>query len=761
MNQSVFYTFFQSSLLLFSLLFTPLCAALQITPKPLSASVGNGHFNLTHDSKITFNQQQAQSVAQQLATFLRSPTGYQLPVSQADNTTKNSIAFKIVDVPLSHEGYALSVTPEGVEIQANTATGLFWGMQSLRQLLPVEIESRMPINQANWAIPAVEIKDQPRFSYRGMHLDVSRHFFDVAFVKRYIDWLAMHKFNVFQWHLTDDQGWRIAIDAYPKLTEIGATRPHTVVGHTYDYQPLFDNKTVSGFYTKAQIKEVIEYAQARHIEVIPEIDIPGHSSAMLAAYPELSCHQRAVKVQPQFGIFEDVLCPREDVFAFLGIVYKEVAELFPSQYIHIGGDEVIKKQWLESPEVKKLMQQHQLTTPEQVQSYFIKRVAKIVQNLGKTVIGWDEILEGGVADDAVIMSWRGTEGGIQAAKMGHQVIMSPYQYIYFDAYQSRNLDEPKAIHGLSSLKNVYQYEPQPSHLTAEQQAFIIGAQGALWTEYIKTPRHAEYMLFPRLSALAETLWSDKTQKSWSDYSQYRLPALLKRYQQMHLNTAYSSHKPIISSEINGQQLIATITSEIANTAIYYTLDGSEPTLQSQQYQKPLVITDETQLRARSYVSDLGQLVGDARLTLSPHLALGKEITLGSLAAEGSATKLQDGQFAYDQFYSVDDYAIFYDTDLEAVIDLDASTQVQQVKLGFDSGRHRQLHPPTHIQVLGSSDKQQWQTLAEVNNPRGPMSVLSFAPVSVRFLKVVAINSKQSDDIQIPKLPLYIDEIAVY
>nr|WP_262501158.1 beta-N-acetylhexosaminidase [Pseudoalteromonas piscicida] len=328
MNQSVFYTFLQSSLLLFSLLLTPLCAALQITPKPVSASFGNGHFNLTHDSKITFNQQQAQSVAQQLAIFLRSPTGYQLPVSQADNTTKNSIAFKIVDAALSQEGYTLSVTPEGVEIRANTTTGLFWGMQSLRQLLPAEIESRMPINQASWAIPAVEIKDQPRFSYRGMHLDVSRHFFDVAFVKRYIDWLAMHKFNVFQWHLTDDQGWRIAIDAYPRLTEIGATRPHTVVGHTYDYQPLFDNKTVSGFYTKAQIKEVIEYAQARHIEVIPEIDIPGHSSAMLAAYPELSCHQRAVKVQPQFGIFEDVLCPVKTCLLFLVLYTKRLPSYF-------------------------------------------------------------------------------------------------------------------------------------------------------------------------------------------------------------------------------------------------------------------------------------------------------------------------------------------------------------------------------------------------------------------------------------------------
>ena len=755
-----FAIYLQSSLLTLLLLVSPYFALAQITPKPTSSHYSQGSFSLAYDTEIHYNHSDAAAVAQHFADFLRPPTGYQLPVSQANNTVKNSIFFKLVERPISAEGYQLIVEKEFIEVKASTAQGLFWAMQSLRQLLPEAIESRMPINRQSWLIPQVKIQDQPRFSYRGMHLDVSRHFFDVAFIKRYIDWLAMHKFNVFQWHLTDDQGWRIAIDAYPKLTSIGGTRPHTVVGHTYDYKPLFDNQPVSGFYTKAQIKEVIAYAKARHIEVIPEIDIPGHSTAILAAYPELSCHQQAVSVQAQFGIFEDVLCPREDVFEFLAVIYQEVAELFPSQYIHIGGDEVIKKQWLASAEVKKLMQQHNLVTPEQVQSYFIKRVAKIVQALDKKVIGWDEILEGGVADDALIMSWRGTEGGIEAAKMGHQVIMSPYQYIYFDAYQSRNLDEPKAIHGLSSLKHVYQYDPQPSHLSAEQQAYIIGAQGALWTEYIKTPRHAEYMLFPRLSALAETLWSNKDNKSWSEYSQNRLPALFKRYQQMHINTASSAYKPAISSTVIGNNLQAEISTEIAGTRIYYTLDGTEPTLSSMIYKEPLVITKETQLRAKSYADAIGQLVGDARLTLSPHLALTKKITLSNTAADDSAAKLQDGQFAYDQFYSSDDYAIFYDTDLEATIDFVEPTLVTQVKLGYNSGRHRQLHPPVKIQVMGSNDQQSWQNLAEDNNPQGPQSTLVFNGVKLRYLKVIAINSKQSDDPQIPKLPLYIDEIAV-
>ena len=761
MIKNAFYQYLRSSFVLFILLLAPYYVSANITPKPTSSQYGEDHFHLMHNTQISYNHQDAKQVALQLAEFLRPPTGYELPVLHAKNTMKNTIAFNITDSVVAKEGYQLIVRSGFIEIKASTAKGLFWAMQSLRQLLPIEIESRMPINQRSWLITSAEILDEPRFTYRGMHLDVSRHFFDVSFVKQYIDWLAMHKFNVFQWHLTDDQGWRIAIDAYPKLTEIGATRPHTVVGHTYDYKPLFDNQSVSGFYTKAQIKEVVEYAKARHIEVIPEIDIPGHSTALLAAYPELSCHQQAVDVQAQFGIFEDVLCPREDVFEFLSVVYKEVAALFPSKYIHIGGDEVIKKQWLESPIVKKLMQQHDLTTPEQVQSYFIKRVAKIVQDLDKTVIGWDEILEGGVADDAVIMSWRGTEGGVQAAKMEHQVIMSPYQYIYFDAYQSRNLDEPKAIHGLSRLKNVYQYDPEPSHLTSQQREYIIGAQGALWTEYIKTPRHAEYMLFPRLSALSETLWSNKEGKSWHDYSQNRLPSLLKRYQKMHINTAKSSYKPIISSTVQDNKLLVTITTDIEGTAIYYTLDGSEPTLASNKYQAPITIKSYTQVRARSYVKSQGQLIGDARLTLSPHLALGKSITLTYPAAEQSAHKLQDGQFAFDQFYSVEDYAIFYDTDLEAIIDFESPTLVKQVQLGYNSGRHRQLHPPTEIVILCSDDKQQWTTLAKVISPQGPMSVLSFQPTTLRFLKVIAINSKKSQDIQIPKLPLYIDEIAVH
>ena len=760
MNRTPFCKYLKNSFLLLSLLLMPYFATAYITPKPSSTEFRQGHFSLTSASKVTYNHLDAKLVAEQFSAFLRPPTGYQLAVSQAGKTVKSSINFKIVDLPLGDEGYQLLVKKDIIEVTAATTKGLFWAMQSLRQLLPTEIESRMPINRQSWQIPQVMISDEPRFAYRGMHLDVSRHFFDVAFVKRYIDWLAMHKFNVFQWHLTDDQGWRIAIDAYPKLTTIGATRPNTIVGHTYDYKPLFDNQPVSGFYTKAQIKEVIEYAKARHIEVIPEIDIPGHSTAILAAYPELSCHQQAVNVQAQFGIFEDVLCPREDVFEFLAVIYKEVAALFPSQYIHIGGDEVIKKQWLASPVVKNLMQQHNLTTPEQVQSYFIKRVAKIVQALDKKVIGWDEILEGGVAEDAVIMSWRGTEGGIQAAKMGHQVIMSPYQYIYLDAYQSRNLDEPKAIHGLSGLKHVYQYDPQPNHLTTEQQAYIIGAQGALWTEYIKTPRHAEYMLFPRLSALAETLWSSTDNKSWPDYSQNRLPELLKRYQQMHINTAKSAYKPIISSTFKGTRLLAEITTEVANTSIYYTLDGSEPTLSSPLYQQPLSITEYTQLRAKSYVISLGRLVGDARLTLSPHLAIGKKITLAYPATGDSALKLQDGQFAYDQFYSADDYAIFYDNDLNAIIDFEDTILVKQVSLGYNSGRHRQLHPPTQIKVFGSNDQQNWQPLINVTDPQGPMSVFSFPPTKVRYLKVIAINSKQSNNSQIPKLPLYIDEIAV-
>ena len=740
-------------------------------PQPQKVTWGSSSFTFNNDTLFIYNSKEAKKVAQYFSQFIQPVTGYTPKLIAADsineniNTPLNVIEFKQINTDTPSESYQLKASKDKVLLLANSASGLFYAAQTLRQLLPAEIESRMPINKTHWLIPSVNIKDSPRFKHRGMHLDVSRHFFDVAFVKRYIDWLAFHKLNYFQWHLTDDQGWRMEIKQFPKLTSVGAYREQTIAGHTYDYQSLFDNKPHGGFYTQAQIKEVIAYAKAQHIEIIPEIDIPGHSTAFLAAYPEYSCHQSPVKVEQRFGIFEEALCPTEETFAMLTKVYKEVAELFPSKYIHIGGDEVIKKQWLKSAFVQKLMKAQGLKNGEEVQSYFIKRVSHIITGLNKTMIGWDEILEGGIAKDAVIMSWRGTEGGITASKAGHDVIMSPYQYTYFDAYQSRSINEPKAIHGFLPLKMVYDYEPVPASVAPEHQNHILGAQGALWTEYIETPRHAEYMLFPRLSALAEVLWTQPEHKSWPQYSA-KVTNIINRYQHMGLNpssSAFNGNAQV--AVIDQNKLSLTLGADMAEQKIYYTRDDSAPKLNSKNtflYKAAINVTEQTTIRFSTESTLSGMRADDIRIDLAPHKALTKNITFANPPKTG-AERILDGVMAYQQYYNVDDFAVFYDEDLDAVIDFEEPISFSQVKLGIDAGRHRQLHPPKSVQVFASNDKESWQSLAVLSSTqiKGPLLTINFPEVKQQYIRIVAINAKNSTDPQIPKLPLYIDEIAVY
>jgi len=740
-------------------------------PQPQQVTWSNSSFTLNSDTLFIYNTNEAKKVAQYFSQFIQPVTGYNPKLIAADsinekiNSPLNVIEFKQLVSDAPTEGYQLKANADKISLSANSAAGLFYAAQTLRQLLPAAIESRMPINKAHWLIPGVEIIDAPRFKHRGMHLDVSRHFFDVAFVKRYIDWLAFHKLNYFQWHLTDDQGWRIDIKQFPKLTRVGGYREQTVTGHTYDFQSLFDNKPHGGYYTQAQIKEVVAYAKSQHVEIIPEIDIPGHSTAFLAAYPEYSCHKTLVKVEQRFGIFEQALCPTEETFAMLTKVYKEVAELFPSKYIHIGGDEVVKKQWLESDFVQQLMKVQGLKSGEEVQSYFIKRVSNIITGLDKTLIGWDEILEGGIAKDAVIMSWRGTEGGVAASKAGHDVIMSPYQYTYFDAYQSRSINEPKAIHGFLPLKMVYDYEPVPASVAPEHQSNILGAQGALWTEYIEIPRHAEYMLFPRLSALAEVLWTQAENKSWLRFSA-KVSTIIDRYKHMGLNPSASAYNGNAQVKVTDSgKLILTLSADIAEQNIFYTDNDSAPKLNSNNtflYKEAINITEPTSIRFSTESAINEMYADDIRVDLAPHKALTKKITFANPPKTG-AERILDGVMAYQQYYNVDDFAVFYDEDLDATIDFDKPTSFSQVQLGIDTGRHRQLHPPQSVQVFSSNDGKAWQSLVVLSSTqiKGPLLIINFPEVTKRFIRVVAINAKNSTDAQIPKLPLYIDEIAVY
>jgi hexosaminidase len=745
-------------------------------PYPQQVSWGKETFTFNNETQLIYTNNDAKKVAHYFSDFIQPATGYLPSLLTTEEArlqyklanSANQIAFLLLEKSSEEavEGsYHLTIDANKVTASASSEVGLFYAAQTLRQLFSSDIESRMPINKAQWLLPSVDIIDAPRFKHRGMHLDVSRHFFDVTFVKRYIDWLAFHKINYFQWHLTDDQGWRIEIKQFPKLTSVGGHRAQTVVGHTYDYQSVFDNKSHGGFYTQAQIKEVLAYAKELHVEVIPEVGVPGHSTAFLAAYPEYSCHKNLVKVEQRFGIFEEVLCPTEDTFTMLAKVYQEVATLFPSKYIHIGGDEVIKKQWLESDFVQQLMKEQGLTNGEEVQSYFIKRVSQIITGLDKTLIGWDEIIEGGIAKDAVIMSWRGIEGGIASSEAGHDVIMSPYQYTYLDAYQSRSVDEPKAIHGYLPLKMVYGYDPVPADLSPQHQQHILGAQGALWTEYIESPRHAEYMLLPRLSALAEVFWTQPTNKNWSRYSA-NVDHIITRYQKMGLNPSTSAFTASTKIDVvKSGELTVNLIADIAGKNIFYTIDGSEPAPYSKAtylYKNAITVTQPVLIRVAVESAQGRTLFSEVNVALAPHKALGKKISFAAPPKTGEE-RLLDGIMAYQQYYNVDDFAVFYDEDLDAIIDFEQATEFSQVQLGIDTGKHRQLQPPVSVEVLVSNDGINWQSLLRLTPTqiKGPLLTLDFEQVKMQFLRVIAINAKNSTDPQIPKLPLYIDEIAVY
>ncbi|MCR8668994.1 beta-N-acetylhexosaminidase [Aestuariibaculum sp. M13] len=528
----------------------------KIIPKPAFQEILKGTFKVDKKTKIVCNEELNQE-ASYLSEILGAAIGKTLKIET--KAEKGAIVLKLDDAIENAEGYELVVNTNEIVISGKTSTGVFYGIQTLKQLMPSEIEKAAKIASA-FTIPAVIVKDQPRFVYRGMHLDVGRHFFPVSFIKQYIDLIAMHKMNTFHWHLTEDQGWRIEIKKYPKLTEVGAYRNGTIVGHHPGTSN--DQKVYGGFYTQEEIKEVVAYAESKHVTVVPEIELPGHSAAAIAAYPELSCFPEeptdlgkspmsekskelqasgtAKVVYETWGVTGDVYCAgKEHTFKFLEDVLSEVLPLFPSKYIHIGGDECPKGNWKRCPNCQSKIKALGLHDEHELQSYFIQRIEKFVNAKGKQIIGWDEILEGGLAPNATVMSWRGTKGGIEAAKQHHDVIMTPGSHCYFDHYQSKDKDsEPLAIGGFTTVEKVYSYNPEPEELTAEEKKYILGAQGNVWTEYMETTDYVEYMILPRMTALSEVVWSAQDQRDWSDFK-LRLPNLIERYRAMNLN--YAKH----------------------------------------------------------------------------------------------------------------------------------------------------------------------------------------------------------------------------
>ncbi|GHT03531.1 hypothetical protein FACS189440_12580 [Bacteroidia bacterium] len=509
-----------------------------IIPKPQELKPAAGQFTFNEQTRLFLDKGVDTEVINAfaiLAEHLQTAAGLPLPVATANQS--NAIVCKINQQLPKSESYQLQIDKNKITIEASAPAGFFYAAQTIRQLLPAAIESATKQSNVQWSVPCCKIEDTPRYDYRGMHLDVSRHFSSKEEVMHYIDQLAFLKLNTFHWHLTDDQGWRIEIKKYPKLTTVGGFRNRTMRGRYADTPRRWNDSIVGGFYTQEEVKEVLAYAKKRYINVLPEIELPGHAMAALAGYPQYSCSGGPIEVEGLWGVFNDVYCSREETFTFLEDILDEVAALFPSPYIHIGGDECPKVRWERCYACQTRMKEEGLKDEHELQAYFVGRIAKHLETKGKKIIGWDEILEGGLLEkdqSAAVMSWRGTEGGIAAARLGHDVVMTPTGYLYLDYFQSKAKDEPIAIGNFVPITKVYSFNPTPAELTLEQAKHIKGVQANVWTEYMTNPKHREYMIFPRVLALSEIAWLDNNKKDYADF-EHRLTALLKHYDVMGIN----------------------------------------------------------------------------------------------------------------------------------------------------------------------------------------------------------------------------------
>ena len=576
---------------------TEVNSAISIIPEPVELKVHNGHFKVNKQTRVIVNStdEKVKGVAQYFVDQFNLVSGYSLKVTSSSKKIeiKNAIEFtnKSTDAALGDEGYTLKSNEGGVVLNG-TPHGLFYGVQTLFQLLPTEIYSAKKMDNVTWSIPSVEIKDKPRFAWRGMHLDVGRHLFPVSFIKKYIDYIALHKLNTFHWHLTEDQGWRIEIKKYPLLTEIGAWRKGTQIRKT----DKDDGIRYGGFYTQDEIRDIVAYAEDRFVTVVPEIELPGHSIAALTAYPELSCTGGPFEVRTKWGISDGVYCAgNEEVFSYLEDVLSEVLELFPSQYIHIGGDEAPKNSWENCSKCQDRIKKEGLKDEHELQSYFISRIEKFLNSKGRKIIGWDEILEGGLAPNAAVMSWRGIEEGIKAAKQKHYVVMTPSDYMYFDFYEGNPKTEPLAIGGFLPLEKVYGYEPIPEELTADEQKYILGVQANQWTEYIATPELAEYMTLPRLCALAEIAWSPKEKRNLEDFLD-RMQTHYARLDQLGINYRGPRLEGFKKKNVFIDQAKVEFITKQKGTEIRYTFDGTDPSEKSILYTEPFVVSEAVKIK---------------------------------------------------------------------------------------------------------------------------------------------------------------------
>lgn len=670
-----------------------------LIPKPQHIALHPGNFTLDKNTRLHFVPE-FETAGNFLQDFLRFGAGFSLKNSSEEEA---NIVFK-KDTSQPSEGYSLHISASKILVKASDAGGAFYAVQTLLQLLPPSLEvphaPKGGFKRVSLLIPQLTITDFPKFQYRGMHLDVSRHFFDKEFVKKYIANLALLKMNTFHWHLTDDQGWRIEIKKYPELTAKGAFRKETLIGHYEDKPQKYDGKRYGGFYTQEDIKEVVAYAKAHKVTIIPEIEMPGHATAAISAYPELGCTGKQIPVATTWGVFDDIFCPKEETFAFLENVLTEVMELFPSQYIHIGGDEAPKLRWKNYAHCQQLIKEKNLKDENGLQSYFIHRIEKFVNSKGRKIIGWDEILEGGLAPNATVMSWRGMQGGIDAARQGNDVIMTPVSHCYFDYYQSENTDEPLAIGGFLPLKKVYAFNPIPSELNAEEAKHILGAQANLWTEYMPTEKQVEYMVFPRILAMSEVTWSGPSENFETDYPDFfsRVEGFMKRLDALNINYAnylYEIDGKILKKE---RKVYYELSTPTKGKEIRYSLNNSE----AEVYSKPILIEKDAKITANVFKN--GEKLGrDFSEEIKYHKGITAEISLNvqpnPAYAAGGKEALINGISGSDKRYGDKEWLGFWGDDLEITIDLGKETEVHSIKTRFFNSPGVWIYAPKQLSVI--------------------------------------------------------------
>lgn len=745
----------------------------EIIPKPLDVNCkGDASFLLKDGVAVIYpeNNQKMQDNAEFLVDYVEKQTGVKL-TSHAGMPVDGAICLTLDLSDDNAEAYKLIVNDKRVCISGASEAGVFYGIQTLRKSLPVA-------QDINVNLSAVEIYDKPRFAYRGAMLDVARHFYTVDEVKTFIDMLALHNINRFHWHLTDDQGWRIEIKKYPKLMSVASERKETVVGRWYS--GIYDGKPYGGYYTQDELRDVIDYAAKRHITIIPEVDLPGHMQAALTAYPELGCTGGPYEVRTIWGVSQDVLCVGNDfTLQFVKDVLSEVADIFPSEYIHIGGDECPKVRWEKCPKCQERIKSLGLksdakhTKEQRLQSYMIQEAAKYLKEKGKRIIGWTEILEGGLVPDATLMSWIGESGGIEAAHQHHDVIMTPNTYLYFDYYQSKKVeDEPLAIGGYLPIEKTYNYEPMPKELTKEEQQYIKGVQANLWTEYIPVFSQVQYMVLPRLGAAAEVQWTDPSKKDYKDFLR-RVPHLVAVYDCYGWN--YATHVYDVNVDMKADTVNHVLNvqlSTMADDPIYYTLDGQDPTEKSLKYTKPFTIDQSVVLKTMAVHPDRTSKISVDTIrfnkaTLKPVVLL--QPNESRFSPDGPVV-LVDGRNGNHSF-DTGAWLTVADNDLEAVINMQAETILNSASVHVYVRKDAWLFDARGFSVSVSSDNKNYKEVASQEYKQMQESdsdgiiehELSFDPCKATYVKIKVISEKSMPDWHwdAGKVPfLLVDEIIL-